>query len=81
VTTCNEIRDMIDLITTSIVIQQREVDLYFRSALESTADGAKRLFTEIADKFQRQIDFLESKKKLLEEENKRLLAKERKSGL
>jgi hypothetical protein len=80
-TTCDDFRDMIDLLTTSIVIQQREVDLYIRSAQESTAESTKKLFAEIADRCQHQVDFLISKKKLLEEENRRLIAKEKREGL
>ncbi len=63
--TDKDLKQMIEIITTAIVIHEREEELFRRSARASTSERAKNLFSEIADELHSHVNLLNDKKQKL----------------
>lgn len=74
-----DLKDMVEIIETTIRINAREESFYRRSAASSTREVAKKLFLEMADDFKKTLEKLQARRrKLLDAISD--LEKARKSG-
>jgi rubrerythrin len=69
-----DLEEMIGVLTTVIVIHEREEMFLRRSAKASTNERAKVFFSEIAEELRSHVKFLEARREKLTEELKKLKA-------
>jgi len=62
---CSDLREMIEALTTSIVVHEREEALFNRSACASVGEEARQILFQISEEMHRHIEFLLGKKREL----------------
>ena len=72
--TCGDIKEMIEVLTTSVAVHEREEALFNRSACASVGEEARQILSQISDEMRRHIEFLNKKKQELLEQLDRQLA-------
>jgi hypothetical protein len=74
--TCGDIKGMIEALTTSIAVHEREEALFNRSACASVGEEARQILFQISEEMHRYIDFLLNKKQeLMDQLNLQLASK------